>query len=412
MEFSRRQLAQKASLTEADLEEVARCRRPHNQLGFGYQVGFVHLLNRFPKQDPLELVEELLLFTGVQLGIDSNLIADYQERRQTVSEHQQRIVEYLGLRRFDETARLALEVFLYEEAMRLEQSPSLQKRAEEFLAHERVLCPAESTLARVVAEQRQRARDHIFERVDEAIPPVMAKKLSELLVVPSGASVSPLQEIKANAGNPAVKSMHAALRKLSLIEETGVLALDLSWLNGNYQRALFHKVRKSSAYRLRELKQPVQRAALACFLWQSYGDAVDEAVLMFSRLLSRMETKASQALDETMRKEGKSIRGSLEALAALGPLILDRDAPEEGLRGRLLGAVPEEDLAERVEYATGWVSGRKRNHLPLIVDRYSTLRKYAPSFLDAVTFQPEGGGDPGPALKAVATLRGLNEANC
>ena len=60
--------------------------------------------------------------------------------------------------------------------------------------------------------------------------------------------------------------MRVAVRKLGLIEETGVLDLDLSWLNSNYQRALFHKVRKSSAHRLRELKEPVRQAVLACFL--------------------------------------------------------------------------------------------------------------------------------------------------
>ena len=411
MEFTRRQLAQKARLTEADLEEVSRCRRPHNQLGFGYQVGFVHLLNRFPKQEPLELVDELLLFTAVQLRIDANLIEHYQQRRQTISEHQQRITDYLGLRRFDDRARAELEEFVFGEAMRLEQTSLLVKRATEFLAEERILQPAETTIARAVAEQRQKAREHIFERVAAAIPPAMARRVDALLVVPEDANVSPLQEIKANPGNPAVKSMHAALRKLRLIEETGALALDLTWLNGNYQRALFHKVRKSSAYRLRELTDPLRHAALACFLLQSYRDAVDEAVIMFTRLLTRMETKASQALDEKMLKEGKSIRSSLEALALLGPLILDGEAPEVGLRARLLDAVPEDELAERVEYATGWVSGRKRNHLPLIVARYSSLRKYAPAFVDALSFEPEGGGERGPVLKAIATLRELNESN-
>ena len=44
--------------------------------------------------------------------------------------------------------------------------------------------------------------------------------------------------------------MRVAVRKLGLIGETGVLDLDLSWLNSNYQRALFHKVRKSSAHRV------------------------------------------------------------------------------------------------------------------------------------------------------------------
>jgi hypothetical protein len=61
------------------------------------------------------------------------------------------------------------------------------------------------------------------------------------------------------------------LDKLRLIEATGVLEVDLLWLNGNYRRALFHHVRKSSVTRLRELAEPRRRAALVCFLWQSYG---------------------------------------------------------------------------------------------------------------------------------------------
>ena len=34
-------MVREASLTEADLAEVAKCRRDHNRLGFAYQIGFV-----------------------------------------------------------------------------------------------------------------------------------------------------------------------------------------------------------------------------------------------------------------------------------------------------------------------------------------------------------------------------------
>ena len=91
MTFSRHYLAQQATLDAVDLAEVQGCRRAHNQLGFAYQVGFVRLLNRFPKQEPFEVLDELLLFTGMQLGVDSTLIEEYRRRRQTISEHQQRI---------------------------------------------------------------------------------------------------------------------------------------------------------------------------------------------------------------------------------------------------------------------------------------------------------------------------------
>jgi hypothetical protein len=38
-------------------------------------------------------------------------------------------------------------------------------RAREFLKEQRVLAPAEFRIARVVGEQRARAREHIFRRV-------------------------------------------------------------------------------------------------------------------------------------------------------------------------------------------------------------------------------------------------------
>ena len=71
LSFSRGQMVREASLTEADLAEVAKCRRDHNRLGFAYQVGFVRLFNRFPAQQPLEICDELLSFVAMQLNIDA-----------------------------------------------------------------------------------------------------------------------------------------------------------------------------------------------------------------------------------------------------------------------------------------------------------------------------------------------------
>ena len=205
----------------------------------------MRLLNRFPKQEPFEVLDELLLFTGVQLGVATNLIDEYRRRRQTISEHQQRITRYRGLRHFAAEERQLLVAFVFDAASRLEQTSPLHKRAEEFLAEQLILRPSEATIARLVGEQRQRARDRIVDRVVEDVSRAMASRLDTLLVVGDGEAVSPIQAIKSNPGHPSVESMRVAVRKLRLIEETGVLALDLSWLSNNYQRAFFHKVRKS-----------------------------------------------------------------------------------------------------------------------------------------------------------------------
>jgi hypothetical protein len=46
------------------MNEVAKCRRDHNRLGFAYQIGFARLFNRFPAQQPLEINDELLSFVA------------------------------------------------------------------------------------------------------------------------------------------------------------------------------------------------------------------------------------------------------------------------------------------------------------------------------------------------------------
>jgi hypothetical protein len=65
--FSRNQLKRAASLTEEDFVQLAKCRRPHNRLGFAYQVAFVRLFDRFPQQQPFELLEEIFCFSAAQL---------------------------------------------------------------------------------------------------------------------------------------------------------------------------------------------------------------------------------------------------------------------------------------------------------------------------------------------------------
>jgi len=79
--YSRQELIVSASLIEEDILQLNQCRQNYNRLGFGYQIGFVRLLNRFPTQQPLEILADLLTFVSVQLQIDENEINSYQKRK-------------------------------------------------------------------------------------------------------------------------------------------------------------------------------------------------------------------------------------------------------------------------------------------------------------------------------------------
>ena len=93
------------------------------------KVAFVRVLGRFPRQTPLEIDGEILRFAALQLNADAETIHAYARRQQTISEHQQRIGEYLRLRAFDAVAGERMARFLEDEALRLDRMGSLVARA-------------------------------------------------------------------------------------------------------------------------------------------------------------------------------------------------------------------------------------------------------------------------------------------
>lgn len=83
-----------ATLSKQDRPIISRCRGQHNRLGFAYQLMFVKVFNRFPSQIPLEVQPQILTFAALQLAIKIELINLYQNRQQTVSDHQLQIRDF------------------------------------------------------------------------------------------------------------------------------------------------------------------------------------------------------------------------------------------------------------------------------------------------------------------------------
>ncbi len=65
------QLASTTQFSEKDLKEIKQCRHCYTQLGFGYQLAFVRTFNRFPAQEPLYIVDEIITFVS---GVNRELV--------------------------------------------------------------------------------------------------------------------------------------------------------------------------------------------------------------------------------------------------------------------------------------------------------------------------------------------------
>ena len=193
----------------------------------------------------------------------------------------------------------------------------------------------------------------------------------------------------ARTSSPSTIGMRRLVSGLELIEETDVLGIDVSWVYGNYQRALFHTVRMSTAARLRRVVAPRRHLALVCFLHQAWRDTFDQAVDMYGKLLDRSRKLVMHRLDEKLKAQRHGVDRIVQRYHDLATVLLDPAVGDGELRARLLAVVPENELLEDRTDLARWTRGDRRARFEETVERHSALRRFAAPFPSRMSFLDE-----------------------
>jgi TnpA family transposase len=204
--------------------------------------------------------------------------------------------------------------------------------------------------------------------------------------------------------------MKRLTEKLDRIEQTGVLEMDFSWLNNNYQRSLASYVRKCDAHRLREVEPFHRYGALVCFLWQTYQDTIDFAVDMHYKLINKAEKNAKKTFDEELKQRRKAILSSLNMFQTVGGVLLDKRVENEKVRQVIFSQVPPDVLAQQLAELDDWVTGKRSHLFSAFIDQFNYLRKFSPAFLECLEFEDSRGTDT-PLIHATELLRKMNATN-
>src|SRR5437899_12958251 len=95
--YPRELIAERVVFTPADHAQIVLCRGAHNRLGFAYQMAFLRLTGRFPSQQPLELLPDVLAFVASELALAPTVIQAYAQRQATVSDHLEPLPPHLEI---------------------------------------------------------------------------------------------------------------------------------------------------------------------------------------------------------------------------------------------------------------------------------------------------------------------------
>src|SRR5262249_25152503 len=189
-------------------------------------------------------------------------------------------------------------------------------------------------------DRRARAPRRGATRMLALFPPELPARLDALLHVEAGHRLSPLQVLKTPPGMPTPQAVSRLTAKLDGIQATGVLALDLTWLNNNLQKALARHAAQASVQRLRCLDAPQRYTVLVCFLMQTYHESLDQLVEMYDKLVTATYRRAQRRLDEAVKRHRRMLRATLQSFHTIGHTLFNEQVPPEAVRATVFQQIP------------------------------------------------------------------------
>jgi len=173
--------------------------------------------------------------------------------------------------------------------------------------------------------------------------------------------------------------------KLSMIEQTGALTINLDWLNNNYKRHLSSYAINSDANKLRELTPMHRYASLICFLQDAYQDVIDYIFDMYGKALTNVHSQAETTVNNYNKAKRNVIRSCLTHHKKLCCELLAVADGSSDL-ATVLTKFPSTNLQAQIEEVEAFLNGKYSNSLNIVAARFSYLRKLAKPLLEKLTF--------------------------
>ena len=415
---SRAELDRWCFLDDADRKLIACHRGDASRLGFALQLVTVRSLGTF-LADPLDVPTVVLDFVAQQLEIaDPSCVKGYVERRSTRFEHAAEIARERGYREFS-TEEAQLRGWVRDLAWTTGEGPrAIFAAAVEWLYERRVLLPGVSTLARLVAAERDAATKLLWERLAGLLSPEQTAALNDLLVVPPGSRTSALEELRSGPRAVSGRGMVQALHRVSALSGVGVDQVDLGCVPARRVVGLARYGLAAKAPALARHDDPRRSATLLATVRRLRVRAVDDAldlfeVLMSTDLLARAERESSK---DRLRRYPRISRDAGRLAAAVGVLLEAREwgghVSLDLVWDAIEDVVPRAELRAAVEHVRQVApppdvdpDGEWRQRL---LARYPSVRGFVPLLCQVIDFDATAQATP--VLTALQEMPVLLEA--
>lgn len=390
---------------ESDLALIRQHRGDANRIGFAVQLALL----RYPGYalgSDVQLPGSIIEWIARQVHAEASVWTKYGERNETRRGHFQELRAYLRLSAFGLSDFRLLVPTLTDLAMQTDKGPLLAEHALETLRQRRVILPALTVIERACAEAITRANRRIYRDLIEPLQNHHRRRLDDLLRVKPDSNLTWLMWLRQSPLKPNSRHMLEHIERLKAFQ-----TLDLPEGIGRsvHQNRLLKIAREGtqmSPADLAKFESERRYATLVAVVLEGMATVTDEIIDLHDRILVKLFSTAKNKHQQQFQSQGKAINDKVRLYSRIGRALLEAKQAGADPYAAIEAVIPWDDFERSVSEASQLAQPESFDHLHLVSEQFSTLRRYTPVFLDVLKLRAAPAAQA--VLDAIEVVRGMN----
>ncbi len=254
-----------------------------------------------------------------------------------------------------------------------------------------------------------RATRHIYKLLTESLSDEQHRQLDTLLDLRENGNTSTLVWLRQSPGTPNAKHLLEHLDRLKMME---VLMLPVGIERQIHQNRLLKLAREGgqmTTQHLRDLESTRRYATLVAVVLEAKATVIDEIIDLHDRIIGILFNRAKRNHEQQFQQLGKAINEKVRLYWRIGNALMEAKQKGSDPFAAIESIISWDAFTQSVEEAQKLARSEDFDYLYRIGDGYSQIRRYVPSFLEALQLKAAPAARD--ILEAVEILKTLNADN-
>lgn len=399
------ELIRQYTFSAADLALIGQRRGDANRLGMAVQMALL----RFPGQGllPEAIVPAAMLrYIGHQLRIDPECWPRYAHREETRREHLLELRSFMGYQTFGlshyrQTLLAAVDLGLH-----TDKGMALATSVLDALRQQQVIIPPLNVIERICAEAITRANRQIHAALTDSLTPEHRSRLDKLFARREGSQMTTLAWLRQSPLRPNSPQMLEHIERLKAWRAIDLPAGIERQVHHNRLLKIAREGGQMTPADLAKFEPQRRYATLVALAVEGLATVTDEIIELHERIIGRLFAAARNKHQQQFQASGKAINDKVRLYGRIGQALLEARTSHADAFAAIEAVMPWEDFSASVAEAQKLAQPEDFDFLRHVGDSYSTVRRYAPEFLDVLQLRaaPAAQG----VLDAIEVLRLMN----